>query len=131
MAAVLTDEWFELCAGLAADLPEHPGLDLVVDHEVSDVPGTKGKARFHVVFTAGRIAGVGAGKHVDADCTLAASYADFRALIEGELAHDVAYMQGRLKVDGAYATWLFAFDEVRRSPEFAEMRRALAAATDF
>ncbi len=129
MAAVLTDEWFELCTGLAADLPEHPGLDLIVDVEVSGAPA--GKIRFHVVFVAGRITAAGAGKHGDADCTLATSYDDLRYLIEGELAHDVAYMQGRLKVDGAYERWVFALDPVRRSPEFADLLRSVAAESDF
>lgn len=129
MAGALTDEWFSLYAELAADLPEHPGLDLVLDCEVSGAPD--GKVRFHLVFADGRIAEVASGKHGEADCSLAASYDDFRALLQGDVTHDVAYMQGRLKVDGAYERWLFPFDVVRRTPEFTEMLRALAAASDF
>ena len=129
MAEFLTDEWFELMAGSASGLVEHLGLDLTVDHEIAGSP--HGKVRFHVVFVDGRIAHVGPGKHGEADCSLAAGYEDARALLVGELSHDVAYMQGRLKVDGAYERWVFAMEPVRSSPEFASMVSSVAAATTF
>jgi len=125
----LTDEWFEAVREAGARLPRRDGFDLVIDVEVAGSPD--GKVRYHEVWQAGRLAEVAAGKHPDAQCSFALKYPDAMALVSGELDAHVGYMQGRLKVDGAYERWLYDFRPLLASAEYRELTAAVADATDF
>ena len=128
MAAFLSDEWCAAALDAASALPERPGASLVVQHVVSGAPG--GKVTVGVEVVDGRVVALAAGKRADAACTLTWSAADVRAVLAGTLDAEVAFMQGRLKVEGAYEQWHDGLGPWRRSAELAEVRRALASHTD-
>ena len=95
----LTDEWFAVAGGEAADLHGPPTLEGTVVVEVGDVAA-------HAMFAGGRIVGSGSGTVPGADLTLTLTDADARALVAGELDPSVAFMQGRMKVAGDMAPLL-------------------------
>lgn len=126
-AEFLTDEWFATVAAAGAELPERPGLDVVVDVEVAGAPG--GKVRYHEVWRDGRLVAVASGKGDGATVTMVLKHPDAVALVRNEVSPDVAFMQGRFKIDGDYAAWLFGFRPVTGSDEYRRFRAAVAEAT--
>ena len=132
MTAFLADGWLERCADLGADVAATPGLDLVVQHEIGEIPGVKGKRRWHVVLSDGRPVEVAEGKHADAAVTVALRYKDALPVVTGAQHPDVAYMQGRLKLDGAYEALLYGWNgrPVWHAPGVAAWLVAVAAATE-
>jgi predicted lipid carrier protein YhbT len=128
MTAFLTDEWFAAVQAHAAALPEVPGASLTMQHVVSGSPA--GKVQCVVDVRDGRVVEVRAGKRADAGCTITWTYDDARALLQGEDDLDVAFMQGRLKVDGDYVGLMFRMRTVFGSPAGAAFAAAVRASTD-
>ena len=100
----LTDEWFALAGGEAADLHGPPTLEGTVVVEVTGAEA--GDVAGHATFAGGRLVRSGSGTVPDADLTLTLTDADARAVVAGELDPSVAFMQGRMKVAGAMAPLL-------------------------
>src|SRR5690606_30840164 len=105
MAAFLTDGWFAAVAELGDQLPEVAGASLTMQHVVTGSP--HGKVQAVLEVRDGRIVEARAGKRADAACTVTWAYADAVAALRGELAPDVAFMRGNLKVEGDYVTFLY------------------------
>lgn len=101
----LSDEWLAALKGAAKDLPSTPGCSLNLKVDVSD--GPDGRRRLGVRLVDGQLAEISLGSPVDADCTLTCGYLDAAAIWEGRLDPAVAYMQGKLKLEGAYERALF------------------------
>ena len=69
------------------------------------------------------------GKRPDATCTLTWTYEDALAALRGADL-DVAFMRGRLKIDGDYRAFLLDLRPVFASAEGAAAVAALAAVTE-
>lgn len=111
MNAFLTDEWLEEAAAALAVLPEHPGIDADVQYVVSGAPA--GKVQVRAEVRSGRITDLAVGKHDDPGCTVSMSYAEAVALFLGELGPEVAFMSGRVKVEGDHRIWLLDMRPMR------------------
>lgn len=101
----LSDEWLAALRGAAKDLPSTPGCSLNLKVDVSD--GPDGRRRLGVRLVDGQLAEISLGFPVDADCTLKCGYLDAAAIWDARLEPAVAYMQGKLKLEGAYERVLF------------------------
>ena len=128
-ARYLSDEWFGLNLEAASGWPERPGVDCSANIEVTGAPD--GKVRYHAVIRDGRLAEMASGKLDDADVSIVYKYADARAEISGGDHPDLAYMTGRMKLEGDYARWVFGLRPLLDSAEYDDFRSAVAEHTDF
>ncbi len=94
----LSDAWFELVRSLGAALPERPGASARVQHIVTGAPD--GEVRYVHAIVDGRTTELGFGADDTADVTFTNTYADAKALAQGELDARVLFMQGRTKMAG-------------------------------
>ena len=129
MAAFLTDEWFALARDAAGSWPSRPGVDAALQIIVAGTP--KGKLQFVVRVIEGRIADIAIGKSDAVDCTVQCSYADARAMAQGTLDREVAYMRGDLKIDGHYSAYILRLQPLFESAEFALTGQSLRERTEF
>ena len=128
-ARYLSDEWFGLNLEAASEWPERPGVDCLANFEVTGAPD--GKVRYHAVIRDGRLVEMASGKLADADVNIVYKYADARAEISGGDHPDLAYMTGRMKLEGDYARWVFSLRPLLDSAEYDDFRSVLAELTDF
>jgi predicted lipid carrier protein YhbT len=119
-ARFLSDEWLELVASLGAQLPERSGATARVQHVVTG--GPDGEVRYVHTIVDGRTTALAAGSDESADVTFTNTYADARALAQGELDPSVLFMQGRTKMAGDMGKVLALMPVVR-----SEEQRALLA----
>lgn len=123
----LSEAWIETLASKGADLPKVDGVDLVIQHEISGAPD--GKVRFFVQWRDGQIVEAAIGKHGEPDITVQAKAPEALKILHGEMNPDVAYMQGRLKVDGDYRRLLIDLREWRDSAPYRSMWTEMAELT--
>jgi len=116
-----------LLAERGAALPETPGADLVVQHEITGAPG--GKVRFVIEWRDGRVVRAEAGKAADPDCVIQAKASDALRVLAGEVEPEVAWMQGRLKIDGAYREMLIDLRPWRHSDAYKALWTEMAERT--
>ena len=128
-ARYLSDEWFGLSLELASEWPERPGVDCSANYEVTG--GPDGKVRYHAVFRNGRLVEMASGKLADADVSVVYKYADSCAEVAAGQHPDLAYMSGRMKLDGDYARWVYGLRPLLDSAEYGAYRSTLADNTDF
>ena len=128
-AQYLSDGWFGLNLEAASGWPERPGVDCSANFEVTGVPD--GKVRYHAVIRDGRLVEMAAGKTADADVNIVYKYADARAEVAGGQHPDLAFMSGRMKLEGDYARWVYGLRPLLDSAEYDAYRSALAEYTDF
>ena len=94
----MTDSALRLAAEHGGRLEARPGVSGTV---VVAITATSAGDQFAtLVWVDGRISSVSAGAAPDPDLTLTLPAADARAMMQGELAPSVAFMQGRLKTAG-------------------------------
>lgn len=133
MAALATPEWLDAVVTAGAALAATPGLDLALQFEVAASASSRSKknvTRFWIELVDGRPVSAGDGKHADPRCTLSCSVGDGVALLTGELDADVAFMQGRFKIDGAYEELVFDRREVFGRSDHLEFRASVAGFTE-
>ena len=128
MAEFLSDEWLDALREIGADLPEHPGLGATIQYVIS--ASAAGKVNLVVEIVDGRVASAAVAKTKTPDVTVSLTAADALGLVRNELDPDVAFMQGRLKVEGDYVRYIDTLRPVRTSATAAAARAALAARTD-
>jgi len=135
MATLLSDEWFaEVCA-LAARLRDDAGgadvpvADCTVAVTTAAPKAAGGDVEWHVVIAAGAPIVAGAGSVPDADVALTVPRDDLVAMVRGELAPSVAFMQGRMKTAGDPGLLLDVL-RVTALPGYEAARASLAATTD-
>lgn len=128
-ARYLSDEWFGLNLEAASGWPGRPGVDCSANFEVTGAPD--GKVRYHAVIRDGRLVAMALGKLDDADVNIVYKYSDARAEISGGDHPDLAYMTGRMKLEGDYARWVFGLRPLLDSAEYDDFRSALAEHTEF
>lgn len=120
---LLTQDWLDAQREATQQLPERPGASATIEYRVSG--GPDGEVVFHTVLTDGRITWNALGPATsDADFTVLVPYAEYVAIVRGELDQNVGFMQGRVKVTGnigrmlsvlpvtTSAEWRAAADEV-------------------
>lgn len=122
------DAWLSAVQAAAAPLPEVRGCSVRARVEVSG--GAAGTRRFGVVVVDGRIVELSPGRLAEADCTVSCGAADARDILAGRLDPAVAYMQGRLKIDGAYERVLFGLRPLLGSEAFAAFCTEVRAVTE-
>ena len=123
----LSDEWLAFVREQAQALPERPGVSLVMQHVVTGSPAGKVQCRAEV--RDGRLVELDVGKRADATCTITWAYEDALAALRGADL-DVAFMRGRLKIDGDHRAFLLDLRPVFAGPEGAALVAAMRAATD-
>ncbi len=123
-----SEAWVAALASKGAALPETAGVDLVVQHEVAGAPD--GKVRFFLVWANGQIREAAIGKHPEPDVLIAVKAAEAIKLLNGEMSVDVAYMQGRLKVDGDYRKFLIDLRAWRESEPYKQLWSEMASVTE-
>ena len=128
-ARFLSDDWFGLNLEAASDWPERPGVDCSANFEVTSAPD--GKVRYHAVIRDGRLAEMASGRLADAEVSIVYKYADARAEVSGGAHPDLAFMSGRMKLEGDYARWVYGLRPLLDSAEYDVYRSALAEHTDF
>ena len=112
-----SEDWMAAVRAAADVLPAAPGCSANVGLEISG--GPDGVCRMALGITDGRLTALVRGRPADADCTVSCSHDDARSMLAGRLDPAVAYMQGRLKLDGAYELLLFGLRPVITTPEFS------------
>ncbi len=130
MATFLTDEWFAIARDEAATLPARPGATASVQYVIAGAPSAK-KLQFVTRFENGRLVEIGSGKAADVDCTVQLSYADTKAIFEGTLVRDVAFMRGDLKIDGDYGAYVLRLAPLFDSAEAHAVVQSTRARTEF
>jgi len=97
----LSDEWMQAAdEALRADaeLSEAArGAEVTVQYDVSGAPGG---ARKYALTVADGAVGIDPGPHPDAPVSFSLDYDTAAEIARGELAAQVAFMQGRLKLGG-------------------------------
>ena len=127
MGPLLSDGWLSAVYAAATRLPEVPGCSVTARVEVSG--GAAGTRRFGVVIVDGRLVELSPGRLAEPDCTVSCAAADARDMLGGRLDPAVAYMQGRLKVDGAYERVLFGLRPLLDGEAFGTFAAEVAALT--
>ncbi len=122
-----SDGWLGAVHAAAAVLPEVPGCSVTARIEVSG--GAAGTRRFGVVIVDGRLVELSPGRLAEADCTVLCAVADARDIIGGRLDPAVAYMQGRLKIDGAYERVLFGLRPLLDGEAFSDFAAEVRSLT--
>ena len=123
----LSEEWIERLAELGAELPSEPGATLTLQHEIAEAPS--GKVRYFTVWEDGVLTAAEIGKHPAPDCMVQAKAPDALDVLHGRKEPEVAFMQGRLKVDGAYRRLLVDLRDWRASDAYRGLWATLAAET--
>lgn len=128
MAAFLTQEWLDdLRAQGAGDL-DYGDATGTVQYVVTGAPG--GDVSYTLVFDGGKLRDATIGASADADVTVTIPYADAVRVHQGELDPNVAFMQGRAKVNGDMGVLLPTMP-VTRTPEYTAVQEKLRASTTF
>ncbi|MYI56254.1 MAG: SCP2 sterol-binding domain-containing protein [Acidimicrobiia bacterium] len=120
-----SEGWLAAVRAAAEALPEVPGASVRARVEISGGPG--GTCRLGVVIRDGRLAELSPGRPAEADCTVTCGAADADVILRGELDPAVAYMQGRLKLDGAYERVLFGLRAVLHGEAFGAFAESVRA----
>ena len=127
MGPLLSDGWLSAVHAAATRLPEVPGCSVTARVEVSG--GAAGTRRFGVVIVDGRLVELSPGRLAEPDCAVSCAAADARDMLAGRLDPAGAYMQGRLKVDGAYERVLFGLRPLLDGEAFGTFAAEVAALT--
>ena len=101
MTSWLSTAWIDEAVSAASELVGSESLSGSI--EVVVTGGAEGDVVVHIEFAQGRLTGARLGAASPADVTLTLSDADARNVLSGDLDLNVAFMQGRLKVDGSMA----------------------------
>ncbi|WP_419917943.1 SCP2 sterol-binding domain-containing protein [Candidatus Poriferisocius sp.] len=125
----LSDGWFRLNLEAASGWPERPGVSCTANFEVTGAP--EGKVRYHAVIRDGRLVEMAGGHRADAAVSMVYRYEDALAEVVGGDHPDLAFMTGRMKLEGDYPRWVYGLRALLNSPEHLTYRSLLAEYTDF
>ena len=120
-----SEGWIAGVRAAAEALPAVSGCSVRARLEVSGDPG--GPCRLGVVIRDGRLVELSPGRPAEADCTVSCNAADARAILRGGLDPAVAYMQGRLKLEGDYERVVFGLRPVVDGEAFAAFAKSVMA----
>ncbi len=117
MGNIGSEGWVQAVLAAAEVLAEVPGCNVTARIEISG--GPDGPCRLGAVVADGRLVALSPGRPADPDCTVSCSAADAHGILSGQVDPAVAYMQGRLKIDGAYERVLFGLRPMVGGEAFA------------
>ena len=123
-----SDQWLAAVQAAAGALPPVPGCSVTVG--VAVLGGPAGRRRFGVVVVDGRLVELSPGRPAAAECEVSCVYDDARQMLSGRLDPAVAFMQGRLKLDGAYERVLFGLRPVLSGDAFGAFAAEVVALSD-
>jgi hypothetical protein len=128
MTRWLSTAWFDETRAMAADQPARPGLSARIQYEITG--GPDGDVSYGWVLEDGRLVSSGLGVLDEPDVTVTLGWEDAKAIQTGALDPNVAFMQGRMKVAGSMGV-MMALLPVTNSPDAQDLRRRIAAVTDY
>lgn len=128
MTKWLSAEWLDEACRLWAGGPGIDGLSSRVQCEITG--GPEGDVSCYWVLEDGLPQSGSVGRTRDADLTLTLGWDDAVEVQRDRLDPNVAFMQGRLKVNGSMAV-MSRLLERARMPECRELRRQLAEVSTF
>ena len=137
-ADFLSDRWFATVLEAAQGLPEMQGMSAAVNFELqggkvsAEEPVSKqrpGKQHCHAVLRDGKLEELAAGKAAESDCAVSCKLSEALAIVRGEDDAEVAYMQGRLKLEGDYGFLLFGLRDLYAQPQWKEFAAQVRALT--
>lgn len=108
---IFGDEWLAAVTSALSDLPAIEGASLVIDYVVAGAPA--GKTTIGVTVENGRVAALRVGKSDAPDVVISLGYDVALRILRGEMSSDAGYMNGALKVEGAYERWLLELRPAR------------------
>lgn len=128
MVAYLSQGWLDLLKGSTGDLPERTGASARVQHVVTGTPD--GEVRYVQSWSDGRLVESRLGGDPAADVTFLQTYADAQPVARGEVAAEVTFMQGRLKVTGDMGK-VMALMPVLTSDEYRSLVAEVSHQTEY
>ncbi|MFN8035611.1 MAG: SCP2 sterol-binding domain-containing protein [Acidimicrobiia bacterium] len=128
MAKYLSQEWLDEARQLSAGQPDRPGATARVQWVVKGAPG--GDVKYSWVLADGHLLESHLGTIDDPDFTLTLAYDDAKAVHQGELDLNVAFMQGRMKADGNMGK-VMALLPITKSAAYAALQQELRDHTEF
>lgn len=105
------EEWIAAATTALSDLPEVEGASAVIDYVVASSPA--GKATIGVTVENGRVTSMQMGKSIDPDLVISLKYDAAVKILGGEMSSDAGFMNGALKVEGAYERWMLELRPIR------------------
>jgi putative sterol carrier protein len=127
MAAFLTQEWLDALSGDGAGDLDYGDATGTVQYVVTGAPD--GDVSYALAFDAGKLREATLGSRPDADVTVTIPYADAVRVQRGELDPNVAFMQGRAKVNGDMGVLLPTMPVARTAAYEAVQEKVRAATT--
>lgn len=128
MVKWLTQEWLDESTALAATQPERPGASARLQYRITD--GPDGDVEYYWIVVDGHLVENRLGALADAEVTMIESYEDARAMQQGELDMNAAFLQGKVRVEGDVAQ-LLSLLPITMSEEFQAFQAAVLAITEF
>ncbi|OZM83075.1 SCP2 sterol-binding domain-containing protein [Pseudonocardia sp. MH-G8] len=99
----LSEEFFAEFSRRGRKLAEQPGLSLVVQYLITEVPDGRADVHYYFDVRDGRIEHAVLGDAPQPDISIATTFADNLRILVGELAASEAFMSGRLRPSGNMA----------------------------
>ncbi len=128
MTSWLSQEWFDQAAQIWAEAPGLDGLSGRVQCEING--GPEGDVSCYWVFDTGSLGPAGVGRIENPEVSLTVSWDDAVAVQRGDLDPSVAFMQGRLKVNGSMGVMTELLARAH-TPECRERQRKVAEISGF
>ena len=128
VVSYLSDEWCALTLEKAAQIQARPGATVNLQYNIVGTP--RGDEFYYWIVKDGRLADCQMGKVDDAEVTLLQAFDDAVMIQKDELGAEVAFMQGRMKVEGNLAK-LMALLPVTSAPDYKAVMASLAQETDY
>jgi hypothetical protein len=108
---IFDEEWLIAATDALSALPEVEGASAVIDYVVASSPA--GKATIGVTVENGRVVAMQAGKSADPDLVVSLGYDAALKILGGDMSGDAGFMNGALKVEGAYERWMLELRPIR------------------
>ena len=128
MPQFLSQEWLDLQAKYAQELPERPGATARLQYKITGAPG--GDVTFHSVIENGKVLENTLGEDPETEFAMTLGYKDFVKVANGELDANALFMQGKLKVVGS-TRMLLSLMPLTQSPEYRELTKKVSAETQY
>jgi putative sterol carrier protein len=128
VAQYLTQEWLDQGRELAKDQPERVGASAKMQYVVTG--GPDGDIKYYWVLENGKLLESQLGVITDADFTMTLTYEDSKAVAEGELDANAAFMQGRMKIAGNMGK-LMQLMPLTQSAEYKALQEQIRPLTTF
>jgi putative sterol carrier protein len=124
----LSQEWLDLQAKYAQELPERPGATARLQYKITG--GPDGDVTFHSVIENGKVLENTLGEDPKTEFAMTVGYKDFARTAKGELDTNALFMRGTLKVVGSTRT-LLALMPMTQSAEYKSLTEKVSAETQY